>query len=264
MDLQLKHKVALVMAGSKGLGRACAETLATEGAHVCICARNKEELEKTASSIREKTGNSQEIMPMVTDLTHADQVEAMISAAATHFGTIDILVNNAGGPPFGPFSSFQDADWQRAFDLNLMSMVRCSRLSVPYMRKSGSGRIINIISMSVNTFLEGSVLSTAMRMAVKGTAKMLAQELGPHGITVNNVAPGSILTDRLKDTMLRNPQAEISYEEKLASLASTIPVRRLGTPQELAALVAFLASPLSGYISGATIPIDGGVSKNIS
>jgi len=254
MDLQLQGKTALVLASSKGLGKACAIALAREGANVVIAARGKEVLEAAAEEIR-ALGKGK-VLAIPGDVSQAQAAEALITATVDTFGGIDILVNNAGGPPFGAFESFNEAAWQSAFELNLLSVVRFSRLAIPHMRKRGSGRIINIVSLSIRTLLPGSVLSTSMRMGVAGMAKLLSDEVGPDHITVNNVAPGLILTERVKDTL--PPHAPGEEERLLEERAKSIPVRRIGRPEELADLVTFLASPLAGYITGATIPIDGG------
>jgi 3-oxoacyl-[acyl-carrier protein] reductase len=254
MDLQLQGKTALVLASSKGLGKACAAALAREGAHVVITARGKEVLEATAGEIR-ALGKGK-VLAIPADVSQPQTAASLMTATVDTFGGLDILVNNAGGPLFGAFESFNEAAWQSAFELNLLSAVRFSRLAIPYMRKRGSGRIINIVSLSIRTFLPGSVLSTSMRMGVAGMAKLLSDEVGPDHITVNNVAPGLILTERVLDSL--PPHSPEEEEKLLAERAKTIPVRRIGRPEELADLVAFLASPLAGYITGATIPIDGG------
>jgi len=243
-----------VLASSKGLGKACAAALAREGAHVVITARGKEVLEATAGEIR-ALGKGK-VLAIPADVSQPQTAASLMTATVDTFGGLDILVNNAGGPLFGAFESFNEAAWQSAFELNLLSAVRFSRLAIPYMRKRGSGRIINIVSLSIRTFLPGSVLSTSMRMGVAGMAKLLSDEVGPDHITVNNVAPGLILTERVLDSL--PPHSPEEEEKLLAERAKTIPVRRIGRPEELADLVAFLASPLAGYITGATIPIDGG------
>ncbi len=204
MDLGLRGKVAVVLAASKGLGRATADALAAEGADVAIGARNAEALEATAAAIRAAHGHR--VLAVPVDVADAAQSAAFVEAVVREFGRIDILVNNAGGPPFGSFDAFDDAAWQRAFELNLLSTVRMTRLALPHMPRRGHGRIINVTSMSVKSFLPGSMLSTAVRSAVIGMAKMLADEVGPRGITVNNVAPGLIMTDRLRETGRRQPR----------------------------------------------------------
>jgi 3-oxoacyl-[acyl-carrier protein] reductase len=250
MDLQLKGKTALVLAASKGLGKACALALSREGANIVIGARNPDALEATAGEIRQATGGN--VLPIPIDITNAAEAQNFVDKASNTFGRIDILVNNAGGPPFGTFESFDEQAWQKAFELNLLSVTRLVRLTVPHMQKIGSGRIINITSLSVKTLLPGSVLSTSMRLGVVGMAKLLSTELGPDNITVNNVAPGLILTDRVKE-----------LGGNIDDKVKNIPVRRIGQPDELAALVAFLASPIAGYITGTTIPIDGGSVQSI-
>jgi 3-oxoacyl-[acyl-carrier protein] reductase len=257
MDLKLSNKVAVVLASSKGLGKAIATTLAQEGAIVVIASRNEQELSKTASEI-EQFGNTQ-VTHIKADVSKADDAERLIKQVGEQYGKIDILINNAGGPPFAPFEKFDDEQWQAAFELNLLSFARLSRLTLPYMQKAGAGRIINIISGSVKSVLANSVLSTSMRMGVVGMAKMMADEFGPHNITVNNVAPGLILTDRIKHTLPPDQDPEQALKERSAQ----IPLRRIGEPHELAALVAFLASEQASYISGTTIQVDGGASRSI-
>jgi len=257
MDLKLNNKVAIVLAASKGLGKAIAMALSAEGAKVIIGSRDEALLNQTAAEIKQATGN--EVVAMPVDVANAAQVTEFISKAANAFGRVDILLNNAGGPPFDKFENFSDDQWQQAFDLNLLSMARTSRLVLPHLQKTGSGRIINIISGSVKSVLGGSVLSTTMRMGVVGMAKLMADEFGPYNITVNNVAPGLILTDRIKHTLPK----DVNTEEAMAQKTKTIPLGRIGKPEELAALVTFLASEQAAYISGQTIQVDGGAGRNI-
>jgi 3-oxoacyl-[acyl-carrier protein] reductase len=261
MDLQLTGKTAIILAASKGLGKAIATMLASEGADIVIGARHKEELEKTALEIRAKAGGK--VLSLPVDVGHEKELKQIVELTIKTFGKIDILVNNAGGPPFGKFESFDDQAWQAAFELNLLSFVRASRLVLPHMRKTGNGRIINITSLSVKTFLEGSVLSTSMRLGVVGLAKMLSAEMGPDKITVNNIAPGFILTDRLKETLFKNKPPGLTEEALVTERAREIPLRRMGQPEEVAALACFLSSPLAAYITGTTIPVDGGAVKAI-
>jgi len=257
MDLKLNNKVAIVLAASKGLGRAIAAALSAEGAKVIIGSRNKAELEKTAAEIEGQTGNRVVALPV--DVSNEAELNIFIEQAANRFGRVDILLNNAGGPPFDKFENINDAQWQQAFDQNLLSFARTSRQVLPYMQQAGGGRIINIISGSVKSVLANSVLSTAMRMGVVGMAKMLADEFGPYQITVNNVAPGLILTDRIKHTLPKDAHPEQAIKEK----AKNIPLGRIGKPEELAALVTFLASEQAAYISGTTIQVDGGANRGI-
>lgn len=257
MNLGLDQKVAVVLAASKGLGKASALALSAEGAKVIIGSRNLAELNVAADEIRSQTGN--EVLCLQVDVTDSEQLTSFINQAGSIYGRIDILVNNAGGPPFGKFESFDDAQWQQAYEQNTLSFVRTSRLVLPFMKAAGSGRIINIISGSVKSVLTNSVLSTAMRMGVVGMSKMLADELGSYEITVNNIAPGLILTDRIKHTLPQDTDPEEAIKEKTKS----IPLGRIGKPEELAALVAFLSSAQAAYISGTTIQIDGGASRAI-
>jgi 3-oxoacyl-[acyl-carrier protein] reductase len=257
MNLGLDQKVAVVLAASKGLGKASALALSAEGAKVIIGSRNITELNSSADEIRAQTGN--EVVCFPVDVTNSEQLTSFIHQAGSVYGRIDILVNNAGGPPFGKFESFDDAQWQQAYEQNMLSFVRTSRLALPFMKAAGYGRIINIISGSVKSVLANSVLSTAMRMGVVGMAKMLADELGVYEITVNNIAPGLILTDRIKHTLPRDIDPEEAIKEKTKS----IPLGRIGKPEEFAALVAFLSSAQASYISGTTIQVDGGANRAI-
>lgn len=257
MDLKLNGKIALVLAASKGLGKASALALSAEGAKVVISSRNAEELDKTAAEIMQQTGN--EVIAIPADVSNADQIKALIKKTADTFGRIDILLNNSGGPPFDKFETFDDQTWQQAFDLTILSFARTSREVLPYMKKAGSGRIINIISGSVKSVLNNAVLSTSMRMGVVGMAKLMADEYGPYQITVNNIAPGLIATERIKETYPKGMDPDQALQEK----TKAIPAGRIGKTEELGALVAFLASEQAAYISGTTIQIDGGASRGI-
>ncbi len=263
MDLGLRDKVAIVMAASKGLGRACAAALAAEGAGVTIGARGAQALEKTALEIQQATRSR--VLAVPTDVTKAEDMEAIVTATVREFGRIDILVNNAGGPPAGKFESFGDAQWQAAFELNLLSTVRLVRLVLPHMRKTGSGRIITIVSTSVKQPIDGLILSNAIRSGVVGLAKTLSVELAPDNITVNNVCPGRILTDRLRQIYHINERVQqgVSEEAVLKEMAQDVPMGRVGKPEELGALVAFLASQQAAYITGTTIQVDGGLVRSL-
>jgi 3-oxoacyl-[acyl-carrier protein] reductase len=263
MDLGLREKVALVLAASKGLGRASAAALAAEGAAVTIGARNRQVLEETAQEIQQESGSR--VLAVPTDVTREEDIEGIVAATVRAFGHIDILVNNAGGPPLGTFETVGDAQWQLAFELNLLSAVRLVRLVLPHMRQRGSGRIINIVSTSVKQPIDSLILSNAIRMAIVGLAKSLSLELAPDKITVNNVCPGRFLTDRLRQgRAFKEQMAQGKSEaEVIRSIAQDIPMGRTGKPEELAALVAFLASEQAGYITGTTIQVDGGLVRAV-
>ena len=263
MDLGLRDQVAIVMAASKGLGRACAEALAAEGARVIIGARGAQALEKTAQEIQNATGSR--VLAVPTDVTRTEDMEAIVAATVREFGRVDILINNAGGPPAGTFDSFGDAQWQAAFELNLLSTVRLIRLVLPHMRKTGSGRIITIVSTSVKQPIDGLLLSNAIRSGVVGLTKTLSVELAPDNITVNNVCPGRILTDRLRQIYHINERVQqgVSEEAVLKEMAQGIPMGRVGKPEELGTFVAFLASRQAAYITGTTTQIDGGLVRSL-
>lgn len=263
MDLQLQGKVAMVAAASKGMGRACALGLAREGARVSICARNADELAQTARDIEQETGA--EVLAVPTDVTVPAQIQAWVDQTIQRFGGVDILVTNAGGPPRGYWEDFQDdAPWEQAFQLNLMSTIRMIRAVVPSMRQRGGGRIINIQSSSVKAPIDGLILSNTIRPGVVGLAKTLSRELADANILVNTVAPGRIYTDRLRGGILQLARTRgISEEEAAKESAQDIPLKRFGTPEEFANVVVFLASPRASYVTGSTIAVDGGLIQSL-
>ncbi len=263
MDLGLTGKVALVVAASKGLGRASALALAQEGARIAIASRDQETLEQAAQEIRQMSGRA--VLAIPTDLHQPEEITSLVASTVKEFGGIDILVNNAGGPPAGTFETLSDEQWQAAFNLTLLSAVRLIRAVLPSMKQRQGGRIIHIVSSSVKQPIEGLLLSNAIRPGVIGLAKTLSLELAPYQITVNNVCPGRILTDRLRQGS--NVRAKIAQgqteEEALKDLAKDIPLGRIGQPSELGALVAFLASQQASYITGTTIQVDGGFIQSL-
>jgi 3-oxoacyl-[acyl-carrier protein] reductase len=261
MDLGIHGQAAIVVASSKGLGRASAEALAAEGVGVAICARNAQELEQAAAAMRERGAA---VLAVPADVTDAQQLEQLVARTVDHFGRLDILVNNAGGPPPGTFDDVTDEQWEQAFHLNLLSAVRLIRLAVPHMRQQGGGRIVNIVSSSVKEPIDNLILSNSIRAGVIGLAKTLSRELGPHGITVNNVLPGRILTDRLRSLHQRSAQQlGVTAEEVARRATQDIPLGRLGVPEDLGAVVAFLASKPAGYLTGVTIQVDGGMLRTL-
>lgn len=262
MDLGLKDKVAIVGGGSKGLGRACAEVLAREGARVTICSRTQADLEQAAEEIRLTTGS--EVLVFAGDLDHAETITNLVAATVEHFGRLDILVNNSGGPPLAEAATASEELWHTAVQRSLLFFTRMCREAIPHMKQQDSGRIINILSSSVYEPIHKLVLSGATRMGVVAYAKTLADEVGPFNILVNNVCPGSILTERMLSNVTRHANdLGIPVEEGLQMRASKAAVGRLGEPEELASLVAFLASDKASYITGTTIRIDGGAVRSV-
>ncbi len=262
MDLGLKDKVALVAGGSRGLGRAVALQLAKEGARVAICALDDSSLPETAAYIRKETGGH--ILAIAADVSNPDEARLFVRDAIAHFGTVDVLVNNAGGPPAATFLEIDDDLWSAGFRLNLLSTIVMTREAVPVMKEKSWGRIINMTSISVKQPIDGLILSNTVRSGVIGLAKSLSNELAPHGITVNSVCPGYTLTDRVRSLAVSVAQKEgTTAEAVIKKWEASIPMGRLGTPEEFAALVAFLASEQAGYITGAAIQFDGGWYKGI-
>lgn len=261
MDLGLKGKVAIIAGSSKGLGKACAFELAKEGANVVICSRNEAALLETAREIGSQTGV--DVLALLADVAKPADVENLVTKTVTRFGRVDILVNNAGGPPIGSFETLQDEDWARAVETNLLSAVRLSRAVVPHMKKQGEGRIINITSLAAKEPLDGLILSNSVRAAVSGLAKTMSQELGKYNITVNSVLPGYHATDRVLNLdKARAAQQNVSEQDLQAERTKKIPLGRMGTPEEFAAAVAFLASSRASYITGVSLVLDGGASRS--
>lgn len=262
MDLELRGKTAIVSAGSKGLGKAIALGLAAEGARVAICSRNPDNLSLAAQEILAKTGS--EVLAVPVDVTKPEAIANFVGTVVQRQGKVDILVNNAGGPPMGTFAEFEDSDWEDAFNLTFMSVVRFVHAVLPHMRKTGAGRIINVTSTSVKQPLESLLLSSAIRPAVIGLAKSLANEFAPDKILVNNICPGSIHTDRIKENVAAQVRSTGQSEESIMEeYAAKIPLGRLGEPVELADLAVFLASERASYITGATLQVDGGLIRYI-
>lgn len=262
MDLGLKDRVAIVAASSRGLGKACALELAREGAHVVICARDEAQLIETADEIQ--TSTSANVLPVAIDLTDADQIQDLADKALRRYSHIDVLVTNNGGPPAGFFDDLNDEAWLAAHQLTLLSAVRLIRAVLPAMRAQQWGRIVNITSVSVKQPIDNLLLSNVYRPGVVGLAKTLSTQLAPDGITVNNVAPGYTRTDRVLElARARAADRSKTVEEVIAGTTASFPMKRMGEPEELAALVAFLASERASYITGTTIPVDGGLAKGL-
>lgn len=260
MHLDLTDKPVIVCASSAGLGRAAALEFAREGANVMLCGRREAELQAAVAEIRATAGR--EARYTVADLTRAEDVARLVGDTVSAFGGVFALVNNGGGPPAGTFDSFDDAAWQSAFELNLLSYIRTTRAVLPHMRAAGGGRIVNFTSSSVKSPIENLILSNTFRMGVLGMSKTLAGEVGKDGILVNVLSPGRIQTDRITqlDT-IRASKAGKTMDEIRSETARTIPVGRYGEPAEMAKLCVFLASPANTYITGQTLLVDGGMVK---
>ncbi|MBI4590212.1 MAG: SDR family oxidoreductase [Candidatus Rokubacteria bacterium] len=262
MDLGLTGKVAIVAAASKGMGKACAWGLAAEGARVTMCARTEADLAAAAIEIREKT--KAEVLAVPADVTRPADIKRVVAKTVEAFGGVDILVANAGGPPPGGFDQMSDEQWQAAFELNLLSTIRFIREVLPYMRKKRWGRILNIQSSSVKQPIDGLILSNGIRPGVVGLSKTLAVEVGRDNILINTVCPGRILTDRLRSHMGGRAKAMgKTFEEFLPNVTADIPLGRIGSPEEFANMVVFLASERASYVTGATIQVDGGLVRGI-
>lgn len=259
MNLGLENLPVIVCASSSGLGRAAALEFAREGARVMLCSRHEEKLRQAAAEIEAATGRAPDYT--VADLTQVDDIRRLVETTVTKFGGLFALINNSGGPPAGAFESFEDAAWQAAFELNLLSTVRVTRAALPHLKKS-RGRIVNFTSVSVRTPIDGLILSNTFRTGVMALSKTLANELGRDGVLVNVLGPGRIETDRIVQLdRARAERSSRSVEEIQAEAEKAIPLGRMGQPDEMARMAVFLGSPANTYITGQTLLVDGGVSK---
>lgn len=257
MDLGLTQQVALVAGASRGLGFAAARELAREGARVAICARHHDTIYTAARQLESDTGA--DILPIVADVTRPDDITHMVATTVERWGGLDILVANAGGPPPGRFDDCTDTMWNAAWELSFLSTMRMIRAAVPHMKVALWGRIITITSITVKQPIDDLVLSNAVRPAVVGLVRSLATQLAADGITVNNVAPGYTMTERVQQIFADRATATgQTIAAVAAATTSTNPMGRAGQPEELAAVIAFLASRRASYITGQTIAVDGG------
>lgn len=262
MNFGLENRVALVAASSKGLGRAVAAELAAEGAALIMCARETAALDEAKRSITDAFGVN--VVATATDLSDPQQVDRLVAEGLSHFGRIDILVTNTGGPPAGEFETHSPEVWRDAIRQNLESVLNLTRAVLPGMKERRWGRILNITSIAVKQPVDSLILSNSVRAAVTGFARTLANEVGAFGITVNNVMPGYTRTRRLEELAEKIAAARgISAGEALESWEAEIPMGRLGECREFAALVAFIASERASYITGTSIPVDGGWIKTL-
>jgi 3-oxoacyl-[acyl-carrier protein] reductase len=263
MDLGLKDKVAIVGGASKGLGRACAEVLAEEGAKVAMCSRTRADLERAADEIRGKVVGA-DVLTFAGDLDQHDTIKSFVATTVSRYGRVDVLVNNSGGPPLARAATATEEQWAIAVQRSLLFFARMSREALAHLKQGGAGRIINILASTVYQPIPNLALSGATRMGVVAWAKSLADEVGRDGILVNNVCPGSLLSERmLSNVTARAKELGIPVEEALAQRATETAVGRVGEPRELAYLVAFLASDKSSYITGTTMLVDGGLVRSV-
>ncbi|MCB1324784.1 MAG: SDR family oxidoreductase [Spirochaetales bacterium] len=260
MDLNLTGKRALVAAASRGLGFGIARALAREGAHVSLCSRDFQKARTAAEHIESETGAP--CFAYAADMSRPEDIEAWVQASLSELGGTDIVVANAGGPPAGDFDAFNDDAWQRAFELTLMSVVRLVRACLPALKNSQSPAILAVTSISVRQPIDHLLLSNVFRSGVVALLKTLSFELAPFGIRVNNLAPGRIDTDRIRelDESLASRE-NTSADEIRRRHAESMPLGRYGTPEEFSRMAAFLVSPAASYITGQTILVDGGFSR---
>jgi len=256
VDLGLKNKRAIVLAASKGLGKAAAESLAKEGCQLAICARNEDQLNQAKQAL-EALGVPVFARPV--DVANSEALIQFLQQSNEQMGGVDILVTNAGGPPVKSFEETTEDEWQYWYGVTFMSVVHSIKTVLPYMKQQKWGRIINITSISVKAPVERLIYSNSLRLAVVGLAKTLSIEVGPFNITVNNVAPGYHLTDGLERIVKKRMEAGEQREDVFASWTQRIPLRRIGQPNDLASLITFLASEQASYLTGATIQVDGGL-----
>ena len=258
MDLNLKDKIAIVGGASQGIGFGIARALAAEGVKIAISARREKLLREACEKIRAETGV--EPLSVPADCRRAEDCAEVVTKTTAHYGGLDILVNNDGAPPLGDLIGFDDAAWQQAIERNLMYVVRMCRAAVPRMKARGGGSVLNITAISAIQPIAGFGLSVATWDAVIGYAKTLSLELGPFGINVNTICPGYIETERLQKVFAAGGEDTNAMRTKLAN---EIAMKRIGTVEDIANLVAFLVSPRGNYITGTAIQVDGGLFRGL-
>jgi len=261
MDLQLKDKVILIAGASQGMGLAIAHQCAAEGASVSLSARNDEKLFAACQDIQEQYGTKAVYTKM--NAMDPEDIKTWINNTMEQYGRIDGLLVNAGGPPMGGLEDFDDAQWQSAFDLSLMSAIRMIRAALPHMKENG-GSILTLTSSSVREPIDILLLSNVMRAGVAALVKSLASQFAPYNIRVNNIIPGLIATDRIDalDSALSDKKG-VSVEQHRDAAWSQIPVGRYGKPEEFANAATFLLSDAASYVNGTNFVVDGGKMKSL-
>ncbi|MGH9531587.1 MAG: SDR family oxidoreductase [Terriglobales bacterium] len=262
METGLRGRVAIVAASSQGIGCAASHAFAAEGARVAMCARNEKGLTAAADEIRARYHS--EVFAQPLDVTDSAGIAAFVEAVVHQFGGVDICVTNAGGPPAKNFLSTTSEEWQKAAELNFLSVVHFARAVIPYMQRKRWGRLVTITSVAVKQPIADLVLSNAVRSAVVGLVKSLANEFGKDGVTINNVAPGYTMTGRLEQlAATRALAAGVTVQEITKRWEAEIPLRRIARPEEVADAILWLASERASYITGQTILVDGGACRGI-
>lgn len=258
MDLGFHGKIALVTGGSSGIGKAVAARLVEEGATVAIASRSEDKLRAAADEIADATGTAPSTH--VCDLTRLEDVENLIADLHREHGRIDAVFANTGGPSRGEFTEYDDKEWTAAFEGSVLGFVRLFRAVVPIMREQGSGSIVTLTSSSARQPIDGHWLSNVMRPGVWGLVKTLSNDLAPHGVRVNNISPGRILTERnLANDKRKAERMGVSLEEAQAAARARAPIGRFGEPGEIADAAAYLLSDRASYITGITLHVDGGM-----
>lgn len=261
MDLGLSGKVAIVTAASKGLGKATALQFAREGTKLAICARS-DLIERAAAEIEGETG--QEVLALHADVTQPGDSDHLINATLEKFGGLDILVTNAGGPPTGTFDSIDLPTWEISVNLTLLSAVRLVKTALPHLRQSSAPAILTITSSSTKQPIPNLILSNSIRLAVIGLTKTLSHELGADHIRVNSILPGWTYTERVEQMIAaRTASSGKAPEAEIAEVCATVPLGRMGTPEEFANVAVFLCSPAASYVNGVMLQVDGGLTQGI-
>ena len=260
MNLHLQGKRALVTGASRGLGYAVAQVLADEGASIALNSRTPDTLTSAAKTLSGQTGT--QVVAVPGDVSDPAVPAQLITQTVEFLGGLDLLVTNAGGPPPGRFESFDDAAWETAIDLSLMSHVRLIRAALPHLRKSDAASVLTITSYSIKQPIPNLVLSNSVRAATVGLTKTLALELGADGIRFNSILPSWTVTERVSELMSARAQAnDTTVEQEIAKQVAESPLQRMASPQEFANAAVFLLSPAASYITGVMLTVDGGMYK---